>query len=713
MTKTIHGVVKHSPGHKQAKFETPAGTITINIPDDILPGETFSGSVISEPFGKNKKDIEKNGSILRSYRLQFSNNLIHPDVQPSYSFSISTQPATQPMDWSLDLIDQKGKPASTISWKQSPAGGITQSISNPNGIINMNAYSSGDQILWSNLSRPFQSTDQFSLTGQDNKAVKVEPLTLSSRQTVIQIPPNLTTGYYMLSRTAADGSISEQKDVVIFDLELSSPNTNLSGGQRSNIQARIVLPEQGWTDHPLPYSFRIDLQNVSPNTISMHGGDMQRVILPTNHNWRNRDSWKVQRTITGVKPGSFSVNATLHNDLNISNDAFQPQLDVLNTAADLNRWGDVLKQDLANYSRMQPNDAGGNAIRTNATRAINNMPNCTTSSDIEACKQFIQMLLRPMNIPKSAASIWLSGLEAYKTAATNMTPEMFDAGILRNGLGIIEKLAANDPLIKSNAVIALRNLENMERYEPAKERIQDIKNELLLLNSLIDSRLGKDLYKNYGYSLKDLNSSAKPVIFPDKSINIKNSIIGFLDPVKKVLMASPEYMNNILKSLNGAEQSDGSYRIQSTSLSGNLVSYIIRILPVPQTAVYDEHEYRVKYLTEDKKKNPDTPPIIGLSKDSTGTWYRFFKDAQCPVDGEAYDGECSEESDLINHPDGSHEWKKNGIFSKVHFQAINQCKRGENYCTEALQVWRIKYIYDDAKCAVLRQVVTEYEFGCK
>ena len=54
-------------GLQTATFDTFTGTVTVNLPEDIVAGDTFSGTVVAEPEGDSDKKKEKNRTALAGY----------------------------------------------------------------------------------------------------------------------------------------------------------------------------------------------------------------------------------------------------------------------------------------------------------------------------------------------------------------------------------------------------------------------------------------------------------------------------------------------------------------------------------------------------------------------------------------------------------------------------------------------------------------------
>ncbi|NNE68680.1 MAG: hypothetical protein HKN33_19100, partial [Pyrinomonadaceae bacterium] len=66
--KTVTSI-ENSNGLKTAIFDTEAGRIRFNLPDDMIAGDSLTGTVYTEPAGKNEKERGKNLEKLNAHVL--------------------------------------------------------------------------------------------------------------------------------------------------------------------------------------------------------------------------------------------------------------------------------------------------------------------------------------------------------------------------------------------------------------------------------------------------------------------------------------------------------------------------------------------------------------------------------------------------------------------------------------------------------------------
>ena len=101
-----------------AGFSTPAGKITVNLPDDLAAGDTISGTVSANPNGKDEAEKQKNTAELSGYVFDINGQKI-----PASSKFIKLNLPEKIKDNSLGvtLRDARGKTVSTLPIPVNPA----------------------------------------------------------------------------------------------------------------------------------------------------------------------------------------------------------------------------------------------------------------------------------------------------------------------------------------------------------------------------------------------------------------------------------------------------------------------------------------------------------------------------------------------------------------------------------------------------------------
>ncbi len=732
VTKTLNGVVRYESGMSTSKLSTPNGNVVVNLPQ-AMSGAVITGTVSTQPAGKTEKEKNKNLKELMKMVLNLDGQKIPLSASPT-NFNWLTHGGQQSRT-PVELLNVSGAKVAEVSLppvlsSPSPMGGWGSNagpvLSTPSNVLvkgdALNIYT--DQ--------QFKPGEKFILTDSKGKHFTLSPVCLSSQQAVMNMPDEVSPGNCSVSSAGLDAPILDDNPNRAFfnliDINLSSPNTNLRPGEGSYVLASVIWDNR-FTGEFEYYS--IDLRNLNPNTVTMEGGNLQRVNVSSDYsrfeddtpNDPAHENFQIRRNITGVKPGGFSVSATLHEDYSTSNDPFRPQLNVLKTPEDFNAWANALKKDLKEYAGIHDNDLLGQVVKTNAQRAIDNMPVCSDPGQLDESKAVIYSLLQPLQVPKGAAISWLSNYEALIAAikaidnnvAGNTT--LIDYDVLKNGIEFIKRVgnSLKDPALQTEAANVQQLIDQVQTTSETKENLQDLKNKTnaLITKAGMKIKTDEEIIIKTGMKGIIMSSYQLPSNAQPGRPHPFNDLVGVLDPVKKTLSTTPEYKQQILNSLNAVEQPDGSYRIQSMTPSLKPISYLIRVFASPPQSDFDPQEWRVKWLTEQTMKDSNAGKVITTFKDSTGTWYRFFKDAKCDTGGEGHSLACLEKTDFIWKEDGSYEEKKTGKYVRLEFPPLNQCKKGTEFCTEVFQVWRIQYNYSDKGCTILTSVETEYEFGCK
>lgn len=725
---TLTGTVYDNQMFK-ANFSSQQGTIKVYLPDDMAAGDMISGTVVAEPVGKNEKEKKKNLTELLKYSLGIAGQKF-PVTPAAQNFSFNLPFTYRQLNTPMELLNVSGSKAAEINLPVQSTQPVFPQIPSQTLTPASNVIVKGQPLALSS-NGTFTSSSTFTVTDAAGKTVELKPLCTSPRNAVIQLPPDIQPG--MLTVKSNNNSPATCK-IRLIDIMVSAAKTNLQRGETSVLQTTIdpkITDKDSAEAMQIPI-MSLEIKNLNPNNVSMEGGDVQRIALPQG-NRNDAASWNIQRTITGIKPGTFSVNVSLHNDFTISNDMFHPQKDVLNTAEDFNAWADALKKDLKNYAAKQGTDEVGKAAKANAERAIENIPKCFDKNKLDECKALADMLMRPVNIPKAAATLWLSGFEAYKAAIKAITnglagkPEIIDWDVIKNGLEIIKRMGEQlkDETLQNGAGDAKKLIESIEQAGETKDKLQELKNKLDELNKKTDGKIGSNPYNNfYVVTLSDLMVSGYSVsLGGDKGpvesgsmnyqrVNPITDLIGFLDPFRKVLFAAPKYQQQLLDMMQAKQQTNGKYLIQSLSAERKPVSYTITVINLSPENIFHIVEKATKTLQCGTTAEDEKPTF--LSQDTVkGTPYRFYKDAECVKE---YDGrtiDCREQIEIKwNLSTNKYDSTLTGKYVKSITSDRYACHKGESFCTEMWQIIYVDYIYDDKNCTRLIDIIKDYTWSC-
>ncbi len=513
VTKTLNGIVRYESGMSETKLSTPNGNVLVKLPQS-MSGTTITGTVYAEPSGKTEKEKSRNLKELLKHTVMLDGQKIPVTGTPT-NFDWLTHLDRQQRT-PMELLNASGSKIAEVSLPpvlSKPA--MTKTGTAPNLSTPSNVLVKGDMLnVYTN--QQFSPGEKFVLTDSKGQQFTLTPICLSSQQAVMTVPKVVVPGNCTIREEVTNQPLNSNNissaDFKMIDIDLSSPNTNLRRGQTSSVT--VVCHESSGSgitanERELFLSTQqvltIDLRNLEPNTVSMAGGNLQRIHFPMSDNQQDVAPLQITRTITGIKPGSFSVSATLHEDYTTSNDPFRPQLNVLKTPEDFNAWANALKKDLKEYATFQTKgtipmfDGFDNillqTVKVNTQRAIDNMPVCTSPEQLDESKAVAYSLIRPLNVSKGVANNWLSNYEAFKTASKvindNLTgnPGLIDFDVIKNGLAYISRLADKQLVeydLKNGTTEAGKLVSQMETQSETKETLEKLNEGLGSLQTLMN-----------------------------------------------------------------------------------------------------------------------------------------------------------------------------------------------------------------------------------
>lgn len=746
ITKAINGTVSYRSGISETKFTTPNGNIIVSLPESMT-GAIITGTVRTELAGKNEKERKRNLNEIEKLIINMPGKKI-PLSATQANFDWPTEYQKQiPGELILARVSSGEVLGKVPLGKIIPAPAIISSSNAPLLTTPSNLLIKGD-ALNVYTDQQFIPGEKFVLTDSKGQQFTVKPVCMSANQAVITVPDKAALGVLTIveevwSQPEVWNQPSSKFDISrahvnMIDINLTSPNTNLRPGQKSSV---IVLVEgANFTENPqsgtlngVSYDmYNIDLRNLNPNTVTMEGGNLQRVSL---NQFRQklmegeaaRIEFHLIRNITGNAVGSFSVSATLHEDYSTCNDPFRPQLNVLKTPEDFNAWVDALKKDLKEYAGFldddilwPPNTQDYSVLRANTQRAIDNMPVCTSPEQLDESKAVVYSLLQPLNVPKGAANTWLSSFEAFNSSIASFsgTEELsrlfhFNTEVAVNGLDFMERVAwrSNDQSMVQDIANARKAIDMVDENTEAN-KISLLNGQLQALSLQADKKITTNVVSSV-WKLSDLLFSAYCINKRTKDgIDPIKSMIGYLDPKNKVLKVKPDYQQQVLNSLNAVPSGSGTFRINSMSETRVPVNYDIRLMPFERTNTFDSDWWAEHLIETVLKKDTTRGNIITTSKDSTGTYYVFYKDAKCEVNSYAKEERtsgCMVEEEWDGKEQKS---KPTGRYKKITCYKTGSCRKGTDFCTEAYLVSCITQIYMDANCTKRLKTFDFKHFSC-
>ncbi len=710
VTKTLNGTVSYRSGMSETKFQTDKGNVVVDLPQSMT-GAVITGTVRAEPAGKTEKEKNRNLNELSKLVVLLDGQKLPIKQSPGTFEWLVHQ--DRPLHTPMELLNVSGQQLDEVYL---PAVLPAPAVMNPGSVPHLSTPSSvlvqGDALnLYTN--QQFLPGEKFILKDGNGQEFTLSPQCQSAQQAIINVPKEAAPGACTVREARQNQPIgplnSNQAQFDMVDISLSSPNTNLRQGELSSLQVSLKTGGRG----SRAYYF-IDMRNLDPNVVKIQGGDLQRIRFPVHDEPLDASAWIWNQSITGVKPGIFSFSASLHEDDHTCTDPFRPQLNTLNSPEAFNAWAHALKKDLADYATMQDNGEMSGMIRANVQRAIDYMPSCSGPEQLEECKAVAYSLLQPVHVPKGAANIWSSGYEAFKSAMKQITESPADRDMMDNGLDYMERQAykSHDSSLIQDIVAARESVNKFTNDGASVNGISDA--DLKTINQA-SARTDQKLMGNpfqAAWTMADLAFSTycynKRI---QNGIDPMKSMIGCLDPDRKILRVKPEYQQQVLNSLHAVSLGSQTYQVSSLSASGMAVTYNIELKPLLLADVFSG-DWWAKYLIEEYiKKDTSRGKIITTHRDSTGTWYIFFKDAKCKQRDYEKGEEFGCHPETVWDPKEEKD-KPTGMYEKFSSLPSARCAKGAEFCTEAYVVSSIKYIYQDANCTRLVKIESNYNFSC-
>jgi hypothetical protein len=712
-TAILTGTVTTEQELRQVNFDSPNGKIKVLLPADLsnpTPGTvTLTGTVIAEPVGLNDKEKARNLKTLQKSVIKLGGTTL-PFFLETNSFQFSLPPqSNQPIKINCtSALKEIVELALNQPILSVPPSTVKLLTGQPTLFTDQHIYlGNGNLAVYTpnNVATLFQPADKFYIKDASGKVLEAVKLTGTPTQTILAIPAGTTPGPIEISRS---GKINDKVNTRIATLSLSSPNTPLASGQTSTLTVTIdpKITEKDTAEAMQIPVMNLDVRNLTPAIIELSGGNAQLFVFPVRPKSILQDDWKISRTITGITPGGFAISATLQPTRSNSRFWYGMQNASLTVTA-FNQWINAVKSDLAQLYR-QTNSAERQKLITETIAALRS---CGSGEDPALCKIMARHLLRNLHLsgfklPDLAVSLLAYRLESSKLNGTPLPAQgVLQLDDLRTGLNYFQQRIphADNPLLRDQVQEALRALTAVESNYTVFN-LARLQNAIKKINATpsIAAMIEKPEVPADSYQQAD---------------EFGKTLVGYLDPEKKTLFVDPKFQEQILASLGGVRRSDNRYLIQSMNAKRSALYYDVAVTPATAAMLLNvSQDWWVKELNERLKKDSAAGKLIGTVLDSTsGTWYRFFRDAACKLAEKAETPvECSEEVVLVDNPQtGQKDMKNTGNYFSVHFPESRRCVKGNDFCTEVLMVWKIVYTYADKECKLLKNVETTYNFSCK
>jgi hypothetical protein len=280
------GSLETVPGLHVAMFDLPSGKIYVNLPDDLAPGDTASGTVNPVPAGPSERDRARQLQELNGYLLELGGQRA-PTSQPVRTFVVPAGVTAL----AVVLLDAHGRPVGEL---KAPVGSAAPP---PRSFLVPPVGQSGRAVC---VSGPFDG--DLSATAVQIGGKPAQALAESPRQLVVRGPEE--------GAAPAPLEVSEHGKVVTTGtyrnvaVRLFAPLTNLLAGQHSRLTITVTGLEG------LRETLPLFLANGSPGVVRMEGGDEQTLCVRPD-DVKPAGKWTKDRDLTGLHGGGFSIRANL------------------------------------------------------------------------------------------------------------------------------------------------------------------------------------------------------------------------------------------------------------------------------------------------------------------------------------------------------------------------------------------------------------------
>jgi hypothetical protein len=295
---------KTANGLRTVTFDTPPGRVTVNLPDDMMAGDTISGTVIEEPKGANKAEKEKNQKVLEGMVVDLEGTKVKVG-QPRFTW-VPPIPQSSPPRYQIRIIEvmQTGAPTNSpngyfscfIPAYEAPklSAAATDTIVERTDIKIPSLGQTGRPI---EIIGPFDgNSDNTTVHVGDQTMV---PLAESPRKLTVPSPPNVVGPTQI---TVKEGNTETKGEFRNLKVDLTAPKTTLLRGEKTELHVE-VQGLQGITQ-PVP----LHLNKIG--VVTMQGGDTQTMSIKPS-DVQSNGTFNTTRTITGEQTGGFSVTATV------------------------------------------------------------------------------------------------------------------------------------------------------------------------------------------------------------------------------------------------------------------------------------------------------------------------------------------------------------------------------------------------------------------
>jgi len=734
IAKSINGMVV-------SDLKTPQGSVVVNLPDDMRPGDVITGTVSVNPEGKTDKEKEANKKKLEELALQFPGlamsikDLLNNTDKNQFTFTVPSRTGTDGNYNELELM--KGDKVSAVS--KVPVTVISFLPGTGKPLINLTTpvIEKGDPYVVVRSANTNLSDYAFTVKDNSGKTSKAGILCQSPRSTVVEIPSDIPIGDNSLIVQRKSGTETNSYHFEKISTDYRIGKNNLQKGETTSLTISIRGLDSKYTEPPT-----LSLTNITTSTITLQGGNQQVILIVPSAS----GEYNTTRTLTGITPGPFTINAIINADPENVTDPVEREMRTIKNCDQFNEWVNAVKYDLSGYMSEQTD----NNSKQNINSVIKNLGPRNSSEELDMNKAKAANLLRNLAIApekvKEFDSYYLShefALDPLHDEINHKETQPVDYEMVKEFSNCIQERAEKAGYDKRNGPMINRNLIYLainRIYEEGSKDYMDMQ-----------FRLAEQFLR----ACSSLPDSHKPTYNrPDP----KKDLIGYMDPAKQTLWAASDQVNMIVDKVGAKRSANGMYSFTGFNAFGQPVSCNFKVVISTVAEINKIFKPLADMLMNRAAlmNNMDNGEIADFQKgflirqdtdSKTGAIYRFYKNAECVKYDEGNDlyDEQLKKNDCLpftkpvfkNKPkdmtekeylDGLEKKYKDGKeIDRKDYETVPvetgqyykyrktrewfKCGKGENSCMETLSIWVVLDLYDDAGCKTLIESKPTYPFN--
>ena len=254
-------VIQTQKGLTTIIFNNPAGSIKVYLPLDIRPGDIISGSINTDPVGKNVRQIEKNLAQLKKYSIDFNGKKIPVSNTDKvfHTIIINENVASN----KVSLINSKGAKEAEVN--------LPVSLNDEHKTVPATCGIPSHALIAS----PLRITGPFDGDASNTKctvgSLPCEIIAESNRGCFIKFPENVK-GINEI-KIAEKENPPCKSNISAVDMNVSANKLSLLKGEKTQINVAISGLQQ------LPSNATLDIVNKTENIVVLQGGNQQKEII--------------------------------------------------------------------------------------------------------------------------------------------------------------------------------------------------------------------------------------------------------------------------------------------------------------------------------------------------------------------------------------------------------------------------------------------------